>query len=319
MARELQFTGGGVCLAEVAGRKLDHGEVRARTVLSGISAGTELRHLHRTVANGVVRPGYEMVSRVVEVADDVDEGLLGALVWLDRPHAEEAIAQAGEAQEGRLPEGSAPAGRFAFLARTRTALNAVHDAELRVGECVLVLGLGVVGALIARIALLAGAAEVVAVDPIAARTAAARSWGARAMSPLDLQAEGKEYVADVVFEASGSAGPLATAFERCGEHGRIVVVSTYADGESPPPVPVQAWTVKQPSIVFTTTRPGTKPLGTPRWTHARLLAEARGLLATGAIAAEELIGQVMPFDRAAEGYELLVAHDAMAVLLEYEP
>jgi len=145
-------------------------------------------------------------------------------VWLDHLHAEEAVFRVAGAGQGLLGNGTAPSERLVFLARTRTALNAVHDSSLRLGERVVVFGLGTLGLLVARLAVLGGASQVLAADPVAVRRARAGAWGAEPVAP-DVVPDAK---ADVVFEASGSAAALADAVDACAPYGRIVVVSTYA-------------------------------------------------------------------------------------------
>jgi len=50
---------------------------------------------------------------------------------------------------------------------------------------------------------------------------------------------------------------------------------------------------------------GSRPRGEPRWSHSRLLEQARRLLGDGQIAAEDLVTQTFPLDRAAAAYEAL--------------
>jgi 2-desacetyl-2-hydroxyethyl bacteriochlorophyllide A dehydrogenase len=198
-------------------------------------------------------------------------------------------------------------------------LNAVHDGELRVGERVLVVGLGAVGTLITRIAVLAGAEEVTAYDPIPARRRLAERWGAQPAAIDDL-VSGTAFAvdADVVFEASGNPDAFATASACCASHGRIVVVSTYA-AATRIALPGQQWAVKQPTIAFSTSRPGTHVRAEPRWNHARLLAAARHLLSSGRITAEDLVTATLPIDRAADAYRLVEEgrDDALCAMFDY--
>jgi threonine dehydrogenase-like Zn-dependent dehydrogenase len=78
--------------------------------------------------------------------------------------------------------------------------------------------------------------------------------------------------------------------------------------------------VSQPTIVFSTSRPGTLVRNEPGWSHGRLLATARELLGSGRIAAEELIGAALPLERAAEAYRLIDEEPSSVIcaVLDYE-
>lgn len=294
--------------------KLARDEVRVRSIVSGISSATELRHYRAGPAPGTfsVRPGYELVGRVVECGSAVASALEGRVVWLDHPHAEEAVVRVAGAGQGLLGNGTAPSERLVFLARTRTALNAVHDSSLRLGERVVVFGLGTLGLLVARLAVLGGASQVLAADPVAVRRARAGAWGAEPVAP-DVVPDAK---ADVVFEASGSAAALADAVDACAPYGRIVVVSTYALAQLEI---TGKLAVRQLTMTFSTTRPGVEPRQGPAWPRDRKLVAARELLESGRVAAEELITDEFAFDDAGVAYPHLAGmpEGCVSALLRY--
>jgi 2-desacetyl-2-hydroxyethyl bacteriochlorophyllide A dehydrogenase len=294
--------------------ELKAGEVRVGAIRSGISSGTELRHYRAPARDDGMRPGYELVGRVLEAEDPADDDLVGALVWLDHPHAERATVSAGEARLGLLADGPGLLDRFAFLARTRTALNAVHDAEIRLGDRVVVIGLGVLGLLATRLAVLSGAGQVAAVDPVVERRRVAELWGADPLPPGDAPS----VLADVVIDASGRPESLADAAALCAERGRIVVLSTYSEG-SVMPVPSRPWSTRQQTLSFTTTRPGAHLRGEPLWNHQRQLETARTLLGSGAVVAEELATVSIDFEDAETAFQLLDEADPppLSVLLTY--
>ncbi len=66
-----------------------------------------------------------------------------------------------------------------FFANLETALNVVHDTPLRLGETAIVFGPGVVGLLVTRLLNLAGAGQVLVVDPLENRRKLALAAGAR--------------------------------------------------------------------------------------------------------------------------------------------
>ncbi len=100
------------------------------------------------------------------------------------------------------------------------AIHAVDLGHLGVADRVVVFGCGPIGLLIARLAQLSGAAQVVAVEPLAHRRAAAGLFGASAaLDPSganvaqDLRDRTGGEGADVVFEAAGSEEATAHAVE----------------------------------------------------------------------------------------------------------
>jgi threonine dehydrogenase-like Zn-dependent dehydrogenase len=201
-------------LADEAERALGAGEVRIRTLFSGISAGTELsfyrgtgpfaekrweRDLRLFVPNesppsSVVMPGnakrgqpgaarypidgmgYEEVGRISEVGQEADGVRVGDVVWGTWGHRESVVKTAEYASNRRLGAGVSPiVGVFSQIGAI--ALNVVLDADIHVGETVAVFGMGVPGQIVAQLARLNGA-RVIAVDRFARRLEMAKRLGA---------------------------------------------------------------------------------------------------------------------------------------------
>ncbi|WP_277349811.1 alcohol dehydrogenase catalytic domain-containing protein [Planosporangium thailandense] len=169
----------------------DH-DVYVRTVVSGISHGTELAWLHgaaaalhRTWHTGQriyldgpgrdypVAPGYESIGRVTQVGPAVTAVAVGDLIAVDAPHADGHRLTDTAAAAGLLPAGVDPE-QAVFFILTRVALGGVHDAALSVGDTAVVVGLGTVGLQAAQIARRAGA-RVIGVDRYPLRVEAAGS------------------------------------------------------------------------------------------------------------------------------------------------
>jgi S-(hydroxymethyl)glutathione dehydrogenase/alcohol dehydrogenase len=116
---------------------------------------------------------------------------------------------------------------------------AVLTAQTRPGERVAVIGCGGVGLSVIQGCRLAGAATIIAVDPVASRREAALRLGAtHAFAPGDaLRAEVRALTdsvgPDVVFEAVGSPALHRQAFEMVRPGGRAILVGVGAkDAES---------------------------------------------------------------------------------------
>ena len=76
--------------------------------------------------------------------------------------------------------------RWLFVSLGAVALVAAHDARIKLGDHVAVIGLGAIGLLLVQMARLAGARRVTAVDPVAPRRELALELGAdEALDPRE--------------------------------------------------------------------------------------------------------------------------------------
>ncbi len=123
------------------------------------------------------------------------------------------------------------AAEGAVLEPLGVALHALDLSGLRTGGDVAVLGCGPIGLLLVQLALGAGAARVVAVDPLEHRRQAALKYGAAlALSPEELS--GHQAIADAVgplgvdiaFEVAGVNDAVEQAIDVVRPGGRVVLV-----------------------------------------------------------------------------------------------
>jgi threonine dehydrogenase-like Zn-dependent dehydrogenase len=230
-------------------------EVRVRALVSGISHGTELnlyrgssafadrlfdRELRAFVKPDPPRPtypamlGYSLVGVVEDVGDAVTELKPGDLVHAGAPHGEEAVLDLDAAARTtypliRLPPGEPPPWAL-FVSLGAVALVAAHDAAIKLGDHVAVIGLGAIGLLLVQMARLAGAARVSAVDPVAPRRELALRLGAHAAVDPTTAHDGAGAAIkraggrglDVAIETSGAAAGLHDAIAAVGLGGRVV-------------------------------------------------------------------------------------------------
>ncbi|WP_326559784.1 zinc-dependent alcohol dehydrogenase [Micromonospora sp. NBC_01796] len=313
--------------------------------MSGISHGTEMAWVkgtaaalhrswngeHRTYVTGAgrdypVAPGYETIARVVEVGDEVTGIRVDDLVMLDRPHAEYHLVNAATAPVVPLPAGTDPE-RAVFGILARVALGGVHDAAIKVGETVVVSGLGTVGLLAAQQARLAGAAHVIGVDRYPLRIAAARSLGVNglhAASGVDIAAEVRRLVgstegADAAIEASGSYAGLHEAIRTLRVGGRVATVASY-HGDQPGLRLGEEYHRNRITMISSMTVNGCPQRDHPAWTLDRLSTTARRLLADGQIRVDNLITHRIRFRDAAAAYRLIAdnAQTTIKVVLTYD-
>jgi L-idonate 5-dehydrogenase len=120
----------------------------------------------------------------------------------------------------------------AFAEPLAVALHAVNQAGNLLGQSVMVVGAGPIGALIVMAAKLAGARRVIAVDIVDQTLAACAQVGADAVinatnnpQALEVLAAGKGQI-DACFEVSGSYAGLGSCIRVTRAQGRIVQVGT---------------------------------------------------------------------------------------------
>lgn len=233
---------------------LGPGEVRIRTLWSGISAGTELSQYrgtspfmqrHWDAANRMFREtgapswgfpvrnlGYEEAGEVVETGSGVSRVKPGDLVFGTWGHRTMQVMAEAEAAERLLPAGAdARIGLFSHIGAV--ALNGVHDAGIRMGDLVVVFGLGVPGQIVIQAARASGA-SVIGVDPVAGRREMAERLGAdRTLDPRAaavaevIKGETGGRGADVCIEVSGAPAALAEAMRTVAYASRVVAMGFF--------------------------------------------------------------------------------------------
>lgn len=106
---------------------------------------------------------------------------------------------------------------------------AINTAKVQPGSSVVVFGIGGVGVSVIQGARIAGAAEIVAVDPVESKHALALGFGAtHAVVPQELTEAGAAATGgrgfDYAFEAVGSAITIRAAYDAARRGGTVVVV-----------------------------------------------------------------------------------------------
>ena len=205
----------------------------------------------------------------------------------------------------------------AFTTLGAIALHGFRLAEPQVGECVTVIGLGLLGLLTLQIADAAGC-RVLGVDINPARVALATRFGAEAclcdQAVDSAQAFTANRGADVVLICAdtSSADPVELAGVIARDRARIV--ATGAVGLT---VPRKIYYEKELSFVNSRSYgPGRYdtayeegghdyPLGYVRWTEGRNLEAVVGLLESGKLKVESLITHRFPIEKAPDAYEII--------------
>lgn len=187
------------------------------------------------------------------------------------------------------------------------ALAAARDGGARVGDVVVIFGLGAIGLMAVQIARLAGAGRVYAVDPLEIRRTAAHTLGADTVldpTACDVGLLVKEDTggrgADVVIEYSGSGRAMQDALRAIALGGNVVA------GAYPPPYEAGLDFGAEahhntPNIIFS--RGCTEPnRDHPRWDTKRLYDACWELIVSGRLAGESVVCPVVAFDDLLDEY-----------------
>jgi len=249
-------------------------------------------------------PGNMWVGRISEIGENVTGYEMGQRVAGYGPFRSTQTFRPGDVRI--LPEHMTWKQAVCYDP-AQFALGGVRDGHVRPGDNVVVFGLGAIGLIAAQIAKLAGARQVIAVDPIAKRRAAAKENGADVV--LDSMSEDvglqiKELTdkrgADVVIETSASYAALQQAIRGLAYNGTVSVVGWYKECHGLLNLGREAH-FNQPNIVLS--RACSEPnRDYPRWDFARLCDASWEMLSQGKIRCENIVDPVASIDEAAEMY-----------------
>jgi 2-desacetyl-2-hydroxyethyl bacteriochlorophyllide A dehydrogenase len=255
-------------------------QVLVKALFSGVSRGTE-----RLVFSGAVpeseyermrapfqvgsfpfpvKYGYASVGEVLKGPAD----LLGRRVFCLYPHQSHYVVPSESVVP--LPDGLPP-GRAVLAANMETAINALWDAEIKIGDRVAVVGAGVVGSLVAYLAARVAGTNVTLLDVEMHKAEVARRLGVSFALVADAPRN-----CDLILHASGTGAGLRVALELAGQEGRIVELSWFGSHEVTLPLG-GAFHVKR--LTLRSSQVGTIPAEQrARWDYRRRLCLALSLL-----------------------------------------
>ncbi|MBW1595667.1 Gfo/Idh/MocA family oxidoreductase [Streptomyces sp. JJ38] len=279
--------------------------------------------------------GYSLCGVVEEVGAGIDDVAVGDLVaCAGNEHALHAeLNWVPRNLYVPVPDGLA-ARHAAFGTVGSIALQGVRQGEPQLGDVALVIGLGLIGQLVAQL-LTASGARVIGVDPDPVRCELAESLGAAAAGEAGSARVGNAVAeltgghgVDQVYLAAGGGGnePVELAAKLSRDRGRVVDI-----GKCRLDLPWNAYYEKELDVRFSRSYgpgrydPGYElegrdyPIGYVRWTERRNLACFLDLAARGRVDVEPLISHTAAFEDAVETYRSM--HDgglkAVAVLFRY--
>jgi NADPH:quinone reductase-like Zn-dependent oxidoreductase len=220
--------------------ELAGGHFRAETLFTGLSAGTELTW-------------YRGTSPYLSAGWDAELGLFDggrpAQVYPVTRLGYMEVARVTDSRTPAVPEGATVAMAYGHSTVVHGDPATQHVVQLPAGEKdlgggvrgrrVVVTGGGAIGLLVALLARVHGAAEVVLVDGTARRRAAAAGLGVEAADDTpdvarELKARWRngprDHGADLVFQCRGQGAALATALRCLRPQGTVIDLAFYTGG-----------------------------------------------------------------------------------------
>jgi threonine dehydrogenase-like Zn-dependent dehydrogenase len=322
---------------------LQPNEVRVRSIVSGIKSGTEMSlysgdtpflnqqfdtflRLFRPALEKGLYPcnlGSWLVGEVVEIGSAVRMFRVGERVHGGLAHRPTNVCK----EENLYPlKAEIKPETMLFTDPAIFALQAVHDAQIKVGDAVAVFGMGALGLLAVQIARMNGAEHVYAVDVLPNRLELACRLGADEAldaSACDAGFEIKQRTGgkgvDVAIEISG-AYPALQAAIRSVHAGGLLVTASYFKGNGHQLNLGAEWHHNRLTLISSMPVWGMPHRNYPMWDLRRIERTALHMLESGRLVVDPLVGRRFPYTQAVEAYRFIDERpgDAVKVLLDYE-
>jgi 2-desacetyl-2-hydroxyethyl bacteriochlorophyllide A dehydrogenase len=179
-------------------------------------------------------PGYSGVGRVLEAGGDVTRFKVGDRVIFPARHESHTLLDGVDPSALIFPIAeSVPAQVAAVATLARFPLAALVQTREMLGQCVAVMGQGMIGQIAARLFSAAGAFPVIGIDGVAARRAISeRTYGVRTADPADPNLKDRlreinfGQLPDVVVEATGNPQAVKQAMNIVADGGKVVMVGS---------------------------------------------------------------------------------------------
>ncbi|KQX64893.1 zinc-dependent alcohol dehydrogenase [Paenibacillus sp. Root444D2] len=324
---------GNIMITDIDLGVLPDGHVRIRTEYSAISPGTEITYIKRaSEQQGLL--GYSAVGVIEQIGDNVTGLQLGQRVacygapyvrhaeWLTVPANLTAVVP-----DHVRPEDAAFAGLGAI------AIHALRTADLRFGESTVIVGLGILGQMIAQIASAAGFL-VAGIDLNASRAELLKQQGSGHAFVDQEQLEdrlghltGGHGADSVILCASGPGEVLINrSLKWIRDKGKIVIVGDLSTefsrglmfGKEAEVLISRAGGPGRYDVQYELENRD-YPIGYVRWTEGRNIGEYVRLLAEKRIKVEPLISDIFSLERAEDAYRNYEQPgNVMGTLLKYE-
>ncbi|WP_338553240.1 zinc-binding alcohol dehydrogenase [Paenibacillus sp. KS-LC4] len=181
--------------------------------------------------------GYSNVGTIIDLGSKVEGFKVGDLVFSHGPH--QSIVNKNYKKIFKVPD-NIPPEHCVFYTNLVTAYNAILDTRIKVGDTVVVSGLGVVGQLISQLVKRSGASLVIGIDLHDHRLRIAKENGIDVcINPRSISNAAGEIRrltnnrgADAVIEVSGNPAALNEAIRMAAPDTTVTAVGWYQGGNS---------------------------------------------------------------------------------------
>jgi predicted dehydrogenase len=276
--------------------------------------------------------GYSNVGTVVEVGANIRSLSKGDRVVSNGAHAE--FVSIPKNLCAQIPDRVAD-HKAAFTVLASIGLQGIRLADVRIGESVVVIGLGLIGLLTVQL-LRAQGCRVLGLDMNPDRVMLARSFGAEAVDlssdndPLAAASafsRGRGVDAVLICASTKSSAPVEQAAKMSRQRGRIVLVGVSG-------LQLSRADFYEKELMFQVScsyGPGRYdpeyeekghdyPFGLVRWTEQRNFEAILDLMESGALDVDALISHSFAIGDFAKAYDLLgSAEPSLGIVLDFEP
>jgi predicted dehydrogenase/threonine dehydrogenase-like Zn-dependent dehydrogenase len=274
--------------------------------------------------------GAGIIAAKHATVDDLEVGDRVAYGGEGTGHGETILA--GQNLVAKVPA-KVPFEHACFTTLGAIALNSIRTAGIGVGDVVAVMGVGLVGQLVAQLARLQGAV-VIAIDLKQERLDLAKQLGAdygllgdgSLAEKVKALTDGRGADCVIIAAAAKSPLPCQQALQVCRDRGRLVIV-----GAVEIELPWHEMYMKEIQLFMSRAYgPGSYdseyekrgrdyPITYVRWTERRNMEEILRLLAVGRLNVQPLITHEFQLEDAAQAYQTIMnpATNSLAVVLRY--
>ena len=176
--------------------------------------------------------GYANVGKVIEVGKNIKNIKIDDIVYSNAPHQSQVIKKENEVI--KLPKSIKPEIGI-FFTNLMTAYNGILDTNIKLGDTLVVSGLGVLGQLVAQMAKKSGAFNVFGIDLLEKRIDTAlingldKGYNAKTCDDiaLKIRKETNNLGADAVIEVTGNQKALNEAIRIAASDTTITALGWY--------------------------------------------------------------------------------------------
>lgn len=261
----------------------------------------------RGIEFGDLPIGNMFVGTIVEAGADVTEYKVGDRVCSYGPIKETQIVNAVDNYKLRKMSKDASALNAVCYDPAQFALGGIRDANVRMGDRVVVIGLGAIGQLAIQMAKKSGAAVVIGIDPIEKRREVALKYGAdycldstACDAGMEIKRLTEKKGADAILETSGNVHALQSALKGLAYGGTLAYLA-FAK-----PFPAGLWLGQEAhynygKIIFSRACSEPNP-EYPRWSRKRIEDVVWDMLMKNELDCSEIIDPIVPFEQSPEAF-----------------